>query len=1009
MIVSGGNVGVGTPNIIIYGDTDINGYLQFNPVNTNIDPSVSASYIYVSGSTNDLYFTQNGAGVGNTTRLRWLESELYTGLLYGGQLTTVTGSNTFSVTAGQGIVVNLNTSLSGSPYPTITLVSWPSFSNVALTYSGSSKFTYVGIDNAGNLIQQTVPWGSTDINQFDTQIYFGNILHFSGSVTQGTYNAPQISYGYPQKTDDFFRAFGPIKISGHTLQASGSSPTLSIIKTGGTAYHEGANWINNPNHPSTVVEANAVNKSKIYRYYISGSTPVIDTGVNSAGYTTIDNTQYVNTATGALASVGNSQYSIQRVFWFPNSPTQAFAVYYGNAVYGTLLDAVNAINTEPFTEAQNTATNAIFVGYIVIQGGANRDLLNSTQASIIQGGLFRNVGGIGSSGTSPLSATLSGLSDVSISSPSAGDLLVYNGATWNNKKSLNGAYSLTGSLATNDGITAVTLNATSITGSLSGSGAGIYGVNYTTLANIPSGIVSSSTQVAPLLPAGTVSSSAQYPGWMTSSAQVVWSQVAYNTGIVSSSTQVAANLPAGTVSSSTQVQANLPVGTVSSSAQVVADISGQTISPANINGVTSITSSFISGALTGTFPYASLTGTPSGIVSSSAQYPGWMTASSQVVWSQVAYNTGIVSSSAQVTANLPAGTVSSSGQISYTGITNVPLGIVSSSAQVQPLLPLGTVSSSTQVQADLPLGTVSSSAQYPGWVTASSQIDYNQIANKLSGVVSSSSQVAPLLPNGTVSSSAQYPGWMTSSAQVVWSSVNYNSGILSSSTQFNALTNTSASYALTASYAAGFSPIVPLSSSVNIDTYTFNGDGSTKIFTLSQSYAATSLFVSVDGLGQTNITDYTVSSATLTFVDTPPSGSNILVRALVNVTQNMTGSFSGSFIGVISSATSASYATTAATASYATAFTVAGVTTTAGLSSSNHIIPTVDSSYNLGSPSNRWANLYTGDLVLSNEGSQGNNVDGTTGNWTVQEGEEYLYIINNKSGKKFRFMLEEIE
>ena len=57
----------------------------------------------------------------------------------------------------------------------------------------------------------------------------------------------------------------------------------------------------------------------------------------------------------------------------------------------------------------------------------------------------------------------------------------------------------------------------------------------------------------------------------------------------------------------------------------------------------------------------------------------------------------------------------------------------------------------------------------------------------------------------------------------------------------------------------------------------------------------------------------------------------------------------------------------------------------------------------------RWANVYTGDLHLSNESKGGNDVDGTTGNWTVQEGEENLYLINNRTGKKYKFALEEIE
>jgi hypothetical protein len=77
--------------------------------------------------------------------------------------------------------------------------------------------------------------------------------------------------------------------------------------------------------------------------------------------------------------------------------------------------------------------------------------------------------------------------------------------------------------------------------------------------------------------------------------------------------------------------------------------------------------------------------------------------------------------------------------------------------------------------------------------------------------------------------------------------------------------------------------------------------------------------------------------------------------------------------------------------------------------SSAGLLPSTDNARDLGSTSNRWRNLYTTDLHLSNEGKpEGNQVDGTTGNWTIQEGEENLYIINNKSGKKYKFALEEI-
>ena len=54
-------------------------------------------------------------------------------------------------------------------------------------------------------------------------------------------------------------------------------------------------------------------------------------------------------------------------------------------------------------------------------------------------------------------------------------------------------------------------------------------------------------------------------------------------------------------------------------------------------------------------------------------------------------------------------------------------------------------------------------------------------------------------------------------------------------------------------------------------------------------------------------------------------------------------------------------------------------------------LPGADNAYDLGSTAKRWRNVYTTDLHLSNEGKpEGNQVDGTTGNWTIQEGEEHV-------------------
>jgi hypothetical protein len=72
-----------------------------------------------------------------------------------------------------------------------------------------------------------------------------------------------------------------------------------------------------------------------------------------------------------------------------------------------------------------------------------------------------------------------------------------------------------------------------------------------------------------------------------------------------------------------------------------------------------------------------------------------------------------------------------------------------------------------------------------------------------------------------------------------------------------------------------------------------------------------------------------------------------------------------------------------------------------------NFLPGSDASYNLGSTSLRWNNVYTTDLHLSNEGKQ-NSVDGTWGDWTLQEGENDIYMLNNRSGEKFKIKLEKI-
>ena len=82
-------------------------------------------------------------------------------------------------------------------------------------------------------------------------------------------------------------------------------------------------------------------------------------------------------------------------------------------------------------------------------------------------------------------------------------------------------------------------------------------------------------------------------------------------------------------------------------------------------------------------------------------------------------------------------------------------------------------------------------------------------------------------------------------------------------------------------------------------------------------------------------------------------------------------------------------------------------TISSGVKITGNVLPEANNSRDLGSTSLRWANVYTNDLNLSNEGGK-NDVDGTWGSYTIQEGEESLFLINKRNGKKYKFNLTEV-
>lgn len=127
-----------------------------------------------------------------------------------------------------------------------------------------------------------------------------------------------------------------------------------------------------------------------------------------------------------------------------------------------------------------------------------------------------------------------------------------------------------------------------------------------------------------------------------------------------------------------------------------------------------------------------------------------------------------------------------------------------------------------------------------------------------------------------------------------------------------------------------------------------------------------------------NVTITTGSSGAVTVAatstSTPPAGNTTEIQF------NNAGSFGAS-----------------ANLSFTSASNTLAVTGSFGIM--GNIIPGVDSTYTLGTVDKRWAHVYTGDLHLRND----------RGDWTIIEERDYLCVVNNITGKKYKMMLQPIE
>jgi hypothetical protein len=315
--------------------------------------------------------------------------------------------------------MNPNASFNKEINPIYTYVNWGNYSASA-QYINTHQNTYIYVDSFGVIHQQT---NFFDQTQYEQAIPLGRATHPNYSSITGVGSNVQTTYDGDSQQSAFIRAFGPLKINGFSISAQTNSLRFGVGN--GIAYTLGGFYPQDPNSPSHY-HGNAFATASIARAYRSGSGFRLDNN-GGAFYTTVD-PDYWDDGTGIPNTMSTSNWQIQRAFF--NPITGRTVVYYGQNTYTTLINALQYLSTDTFEEGEFTANSLVFIGYLVLKGQTN-NLTDTNNNRIINAGIFRNIAG-SSAGGGAVNPSLDNLSDVTITSATNGQALIYDSGTWIN-------------------------------------------------------------------------------------------------------------------------------------------------------------------------------------------------------------------------------------------------------------------------------------------------------------------------------------------------------------------------------------------------------------------------------------------------------------------------------------------------------------------------------------------------------------------------------------------------
>jgi hypothetical protein len=267
---------------------------------------------------------------GNTNDIARLNS---TGILDGGIISINTDNTKFNITSGFGYIIDNYTN---TKLPTVKFVYWSGYTAVTDNYltSPTTLDTHIAIDINGNIVQ--FPTILTP-EQLRNYIYLGKTVH-TNSINLNTYiSAPLAIYNDVLNTYDLASAIGVINITGNDFTQNATN-LMQLDRSAGQIYRIGCNYEFLKKSPNIITTSAVTNLTFKYRYRNGLG------GFTTSSATTIVDPSHYDSGTGALEVLpSNNRWTIQRVYYFTSNNTY---LTYGQTVYSSYADAVNAASTE---------------------------------------------------------------------------------------------------------------------------------------------------------------------------------------------------------------------------------------------------------------------------------------------------------------------------------------------------------------------------------------------------------------------------------------------------------------------------------------------------------------------------------------------------------------------------------------------------------------------------------------------------------------------------------------